>query len=141
MRLAAVALASGLAIGTAHAQATSGSAGIGACPGSARPMVRLELLFGMSRPGGRVVSEAEWIEFLETEVIARFPAGLTVLSGLGHWQSGAGGFTREQSKVVLIWHEPDDGAEARIEAIRSAYKRLFAQESVMRVESTACVSF
>lgn len=104
-------------------------------------MVRLELVFGRSRPDGSLVSEPEWIEFLETEVIPRFPAGLTVLSGLGHWQSAAGDFTREPSKVLLIWHEPNDGAEARIEAIRLAYKRRFDQESVMRVESTSCVSF
>ncbi len=138
---AALALAAGLALGAAQAQTEAAPASTGPCPASARAMVRLELVFGMSRPSGTPVSEAAWIEFLEAEVIPRFPAGLTVLNGLGHWQSDAGGFTREQSKVLLIFHEPDDSAEERIEAIRSSYKQRFDQESVMRVESAACVSF
>lgn len=104
-------------------------------------MHRLELLFGTSLPDGRTVSEAEWADFLESEVVPRFPAGLTVLSGLGQWQGGSGRISRERSKVLMIWHEPNDRAEAEIEAIRAAYKRRFDQESVMRVESVSCVSF
>jgi hypothetical protein len=111
------------------------------CHDPARPMVRLELVFGMSRPGGRPVSEAEWADFLATEVTPRFPAGLTVLGGLGQWQGANGRVTSEQSKVLIILHEPGGRTEAAIEAIRAAYKRRFGQESVMRVESAACVSF
>lgn len=111
------------------------------CHAPARPMVRLELVFGTARPSGRTVSQAEWIDFLETDVTPRFPAGLTVLDGLGQWQGGDGRITREQSKVLVIWHEPGDRSEADIEAIRGAYKRRFDQESVMRVESVDCVSF
>jgi hypothetical protein len=33
------------------------------------------------------------------------------------------------------------GADARIEAIRSAYRQNFDQESVMRVDGLSCVSF
>jgi hypothetical protein len=139
--LAAGLLALSLAACADHRPLAGGAATGAACAAPTRPMVRLEMLFGTSRPDGRVVSEPEWIEFLEGEVIPRFPAGLTVLDGLGHWQSGDGGFTREQSKVLIIWHEPAEDTATDIEAIRAAYKRRFDQESVMRVESLSCVSF
>jgi hypothetical protein len=104
-------------------------------------MVRVELLFGTARPDGRAVSDADWADFLETEVTPRFPDGLTVLSGLGQWRGGDGRVVRELSKILIIWHDPSDRAEADIEAIRAAYKRRFGQESVLRVESMSCVSF
>ena len=112
-----------------------------ACDAPARPMVRLELLFGTSRPDGRTVSQAEWLDFLEREVTPRFPAGLTVLSGLGQWQGEDGRTVREQSKVLTVWHEPSERSDGDIEAIRAAYRQRFDQESVLRVESVSCVSF
>jgi hypothetical protein len=133
-------LALGALLAACSAQ-TPPSAGDADCPAPASMMTRLELVFGMSRPDGRVVGEAEWLGFLEGEVIPRFPAGLTVLDGLGHWQSDDGRLVREQSKVLIIWHAPDDSTETRVEAIRAAYKQRFDQESVMRVESLSCVSF
>lgn len=136
-------LAAGALLASCSAQAPlpAGPAAETDCPPPASMMVRLELLFGMSRPDGRVVGEAEWIAFLEGEVIPRFPAGLTVLDGLGHWQSDDGRLIRERSKVLIIWHAPDDSTEARVEAIRAAYRQRFDQESVMRVQSLSCVSF
>jgi hypothetical protein len=129
------------AIGAGYTRAAVVPAPGFACHGSARPMVRLEMLFGTSRPGRPPVSEAEWAAFLDTEVTARFPAGLTVLRGPGQWRSSDGSLARELSNILVIWHEPGSQTEADIEAIRSAYKRRFDQESVMRVESVSCVSF
>ena len=39
------------------------------------------------------------------------------------------------------WYRPAADSEARIEAIRAAYKTRFRQESVMRVDGVSCVSF
>jgi hypothetical protein len=139
--LAAAALSLGLAIGSAGAQPAGGGPDGMRCAGEARLMVRLELIFGTARPSGRPVSQAEWLEFLAAEVTPRFPAGLTVLKGLGQWQGGDGRILREQSRVLIIWHEPGDRTDADIELMRAAYKRRFDQESVMRVESLSCVSF
>jgi hypothetical protein len=104
-------------------------------------MVRLELLFGTSRPNRPPVSSEEWASFLDAEVTPRFPAGLTVLRGPGQWRGSDGTLTREQSNILVVWHEPASRTDADIEAIRSAYKQRFEQESVMRVESVSCVSF
>ena len=134
-------LSMGAAVGAGYTRAAVMPAPGFACHGSARPMVRLEMLFGTSRPGQPAVSEAEWTTFLDTEVTARFPAGLTVLRGPGQWRGSDGSLARELSNILVIWHEPGSRTEADIEAIRTAYKRRFDQESVMRVESVSCVSF
>jgi hypothetical protein len=132
----------GLAMCAEHSRPMAGATAMNTqCHAPARPMTRLELVFGTSRPDGRAVSEAEWAEFLESDVTPRFPAGLTVLSGLGQWQGSDGGLTREQSKVLIVWHEPDGRSEAAIEAIRDGYRRRFDQESVLRAEGLSCVSF
>jgi hypothetical protein len=111
------------------------------CGESARPMARLELLFGASRTGGMPVSDEEWAAFLDAEVTPRFPDGLTVVQGRGQWRGSDGRLIRERSNVLIIWHEPGSQTNSDIEAIRSAYKKRFEQESVMRVDSASCVSF
>lgn len=104
-------------------------------------MARLEMLFGTSRSHGAPVTDEEWARFLDTEVAPRFPAGLTVLRGPGQWRGNDGRLAKEQSNMLVIFHEPSALADAEIEAIRAAYKQRFDQESVMRVDGMSCVSF
>jgi hypothetical protein len=111
------------------------------CRDPARAMPRLEMLFGTLRPEGPPITEEEWASFLDAEVTPRFPAGLTTLRGPGQWRGSDGRLAKEQTHILVIWHEPSRRADADIEAIRSAYKSRFRQESVMRVDSVSCVSF
>ena len=111
------------------------------CRSPARAMTRLEMLFGTARPNGPPISNGKWISFVDAEVTPRFPDGLTVLRGPGQWRDRDGVLSREQSHIVVIWHEPTSRYDADIEAIRSAYRMRFDQESVMRVEGLSCVSF
>ena len=111
------------------------------CHGSSQPMTRLEMLFGSARTNGSPIGDDEWTSFVDTEVTPRFPAGLTVLQGPGQWRGQDGAVVKEDSRILVVWHEPNLRSEADIEAIRSAYKVRFEQESVMRVESISCVSF
>lgn len=104
-------------------------------------MSRLELLFGMGRKDGGEVGEDEWRSFLDAEVTPRFPDGLTVLTGYGQWRNQAGAVAKETSRVLLIWLKPSSESNIKIETIRTAWKRKFQQESVMRVDDTSCVSF
>jgi len=99
------------------------------------------MLFGTSRPDAPSVSDEEWARFLDEEVTPRFPSGLTVLQGAGQWRGRDPSVTKEQSKILVIWHEPTSRTETDIEAIRSAYRTRFTQESVMRVDGVSCVSF
>jgi hypothetical protein len=140
IRLSMVAILLGLA--AAYAQPSAEVREVGqTCRADAASMARLELLFGTLRRNSPPVSEEEWASFLEAEVTPRFPDGLTVLSGYGQWRGNDGVLAKERSIVLVIWYTPNARTEADIEAIRSAYKQRFNQQSVMRVDSVSCVSF
>jgi hypothetical protein len=103
---------------------------------------RTELFFGTARPDGSVVSDDKFKRFLDQEVTPRFPDGLTLITGQGQFKNANGMIIQEKSKVLILLYPLDDtGASTRIESIRAAYKLAFQQESVLRVDSRAGVSF
>jgi hypothetical protein len=110
------------------------------CKAPARAQVRHELVFGTARAHGVPLREDEWQSFVDSVVTPRFPDGLTVLNASGQWR-GEGGVTKEQARILVIWHDRVPSRDADIEAIRSAYKERFDQESVLRIDSVSCVSF
>ncbi|NIA67674.1 DUF3574 domain-containing protein [Pelagibius litoralis] len=139
---AAILLAAGLAGGFFSVPApASAQVVLPTCQADYLSMARLELYFGTERPDGSPVTDAEWNGFLDEEVTPRFPDGLTVLTGNGQWRNSKGVITKETSAVLVILYVPSDDSETKIEAVRSAYKKRFDQESVMRVDSANCVSF
>jgi hypothetical protein len=141
--LASVVLGAALsACATAGTPAIPQVAALGApaCPGG-EPMQRLELLFGLTRKEGDKIGAAEWQAFVDAEVTPRFPEGLTVLRGYGQWRTKHGVIARVLTHVLVIWYRPGADSEAKIGAIRAAYKAQFTQDSVMRVDSVSCVSF
>ena len=111
----------------------------------AEPWVRTELFFGMAKPDGTAVSEAEWQAFLDAEVTPRFPEGLTVLSAAGQYQGEDEQIVQEGSKIVILLYPRDavDESNPEIEQIRTAYERAFQQESVLRADDDrpVCTSF
>lgn len=140
--LAFAVLYAGALIGTnAMRDTKAGALQTPICAESARRMARLELVFGMSRPSGVPIRDEEWASFIKTEVTPRFPSGFTVVRGEGQWRGGDGRIAKETSNIILIWHDPEAHPDVSIEAIRTAYKARFDQESVIRVDSTSCVSF
>jgi hypothetical protein len=110
------------------------------CTLPSRALVRRELVFGTARAHGDPLGEDEWQSFLDSDVTPRFPDGFTVLNALGQWR-GEGGLTREQSRILVVWHDRSPARDADIEAIRTAYKARFDQESVLRIDGVSCVSF
>jgi Protein of unknown function (DUF3574) len=106
----------------------------GACRPGARAVAKVELYMGVAgRP-------EDWRRFLAQVVTPRFPEGLTALEGQGQWH-GRRGVSHEATRVLVIFYAPDATSDSRIEAIRSLYKRRFRQQSVLRADTTACVSF
>ena len=112
-----------------------GSDGQAACRAGSTAMARVELDFGADRTTARA-----WSAFLAGVVTPRFPEGFTSLEGRGQWR-GPRGLARERTHVLVIFYRRDATSDARIEAIRTAYRRAFAQTSVLRADSTACVGF
>jgi len=104
-------------------------------------LTQTTLYFGLSRPAGADVSAAEWQHFVDYDVTPRFRDGLTVFSANGQWLGNNGTLAREQSKALMLIHQPDAESNHKIEALRDLYKSRFAQESVMRVDVPACVAF
>lgn len=100
-----------------------------------------QLFFGRNIGGKPGVSEDAFRRFVDDELTPRFPDGLTVLDGGGQWRGPENKLIREASKVVLIvLPRSGDGAQ-RIDAVRSAYKARFKQDSVLLITQPACVSF
>ncbi len=105
-------------------------------------MAQTTLYFGMSRPHGADITQAQWQSFVDQEVTPRFRDGLTVFNAKGQWLGNDGKVAREGSRALMLIHSKDDAkSNQAIEDLRQIYKTKFEQESVMRVDSTQCVSF
>jgi Protein of unknown function (DUF3574) len=121
---------------------TTACTGLGpqSCPGGQQAMTAEYLYFGVAKPDGQVSAD-DWRAFLDEVVTPRFPQGLSVWQASGQWKSSAGPIVREPSYVLNIVHESGETTDAAILGIMNSYKSRFRQEAVLRVRSTACVSF
>ena len=97
--------------------------------------MRTDLFFGSGKVGG-----SSWARFVAVVVTPRFPDGLTILDAHGQWR-GPHGILREPTRVLVIYHHGGKASAARIESIRTIYRRRFAQTSVLRADSVACIGF
>lgn len=129
------------AVTFAAAVLLAGCAGFGpnACAPGLQRLTQAQLFFGRNVVGRGMVSDEEWRRFLDEEVSPRFPAGFSVSDIDGQYRNAGGGIVRERSKQLLI--VGPGGEEAKLNAIRDAYKRRFNQESVLLVESPICAAF
>ncbi len=109
---------------------------------SATRFQRTELYLGLTRIDGSAISDPQFQHFVDTEITPRFSAGFTVIAANGQFKNDRGLIVREPSRVLVLLYPADaPGAHAGIEAIRSAYKLRFQQQSVLRVDDESCVSF
>jgi hypothetical protein len=97
---------------------------------------RTELYMGRSKPGGGLVTETEWQRFLAEVVTPRFPDGFTILNGTGQYREKSGKIISEPSQVLVFLYQKGKrkSSRAKIEEIRTAYIKQFAQESVLRLD-------
>ena len=110
------------------------------CKSGEQLAIQDSLYFGTGKPNG-VVTAGEWAEFLQTEVTARFPQGLTVHEASGQWRGADGAIVREATHVLQLVHPDDAPSDKRVAEIIASYKVKFQQEAVLRVRAVACVSF
>lgn len=120
----------------------TGCAGINArtCPAGLKPLTSAELYFGLSIPGGGIVSETDWQRFVDEEITPRFPDGLTITDAKGQWKDRSG-IVREPSKRLFVVIAGKPAEATKLDAIRTAYRTRFRQESVLLVETPVCGSF
>ena len=103
---------------------------------SSESFLRTELYFGTDIKGGTQVTVEDWNRFLAEEVTPKFPDGFTVLEGFGQYRDSNGKIVRENSKVLILLYPWQNrrSANRKIEQIRTAYKKAFQQESVLRMD-------
>jgi hypothetical protein len=103
--------------------------------------LRTELFFGLSRENGPDITDAEFRGFVDDRVTPRFPAGLTVIEGLGQFLDSTGQTAKEGSRLLVLLYKFNAKNNTAIEAIRQDYIDSFQQQSVLRVDERTCVSF
>ncbi len=109
---------------------------------SAEVWARTELYFGTNKPDNTEVTDTQFQDFIDHEVTPRFPDGLTLLTGNGQFRNSARVLIREKSHVLILFYPVQtQDANKKIQDIRGAYKRYFAQESVLRADSFTLISF
>ncbi len=106
-----------------------------------KTFARTELLFGLSKPDRSVITEAEFQRFVDRQVTPLFPDGLTVLSATGQFKAPNRAVVKEKSKLLLLVYPLNNKHHNSIEQIRTVYKQMFRQQSVLRVDDLSCVSF
>ena len=109
-----------------------------ACP-AGQAELRTAQLFLNARAPPRV-SETELRKFVDAEVTPRFPDGVTVVDGGGQWKGGENRMIREAAKVILIVLPAKGDPVAQVEAVRSAYRNRFKQDSVVVWPPRACAA-
>lgn len=106
--------------------------------------VQTELYFSIALEGAENLPQraAEWEIFIAEEVTPRLPDGLTVLDGIGQWQTAnRAAPPRLQSKIIVALHPDTAEHHDRLQAIRDAWLERTGQQSVLRVVTPVDVSF
>ncbi len=105
--------------------------------------VREELYFGSDIPTSGVVSDSSWEDFVNREIVARFPDGFSTLPAVGRYKYRTGEIKAEQTRIIVVFYPPQSSESSRKidEIIDHLYKRKFAQESVLRVRTRAKTTF
>jgi hypothetical protein len=118
--------------------------GDAAHPAKTQGWVDTQLYFGLgpADDATRGVSEQAWRDFLDKEVTPRFPDGLSVVDVYGQWQGKEEKAPeRIRSKELVIDYPGTAANDAKIEAIRAAWKKKTGDQSVLKVTQPADVSF
>ncbi|MBS1525186.1 MAG: DUF3574 domain-containing protein [Bacteroidetes bacterium] len=109
---------------------------------AANRMVETDLYFGLSKPGGGIVTGQEWDNFKNDEVCRVFKEGNTIIDATGGWLDPKIGKTvTEPSRIVIYLHKNNAKISGQIDSLRELYKTKFHQQSVLRIDKKIKVSF
>ncbi|MEW5684400.1 MAG: DUF3574 domain-containing protein [Pseudomonadota bacterium] len=111
---------------------------VGGCPGG-HAELRTAQLFLTAPPPARL-SDEEVRRFVEQEVTPRFPRGVTVMDSAGPAKASEALLVRDAPKVLMIVLPPKGDSYAAVEAVRTAYRGRFRQESVVVLPPPTCMA-
>ena len=103
---------------------------------------QVTLYFGLTRPDGGAVGDAQWRDFMAREVTPRFADGLTEIEAEGQWRDRVSDrIGREPSRILVLVAARSEDLGGRVQAIRTLYRQRFAQQSVGIVTQAVCAGF
>lgn len=108
-----------------------------ACVAPLKAATEVDLYFGRGTPAGEV-SDAEWAQFLTSEITPRFPDGLSVIDVAGQHRDPSGVIGREHSKLVVILVFDPPAHMPKVKAVVDTYKQRYAQHALLHTERTVC---
>lgn len=111
-----------------------------ACAVGSNSWVREQIYFGRNIGAKGEVSDTQWQQFLEAEIMPRFTDGLTLVQAQGQWKSEAGPIVRERSWLLVLYHPAEPEVDRKVEEVIAAYKKAFSQEAVLRDRDMTCVT-
>lgn len=114
---------------------------IGSCSVQRR-YTQTELYFGLSQKNGQQISDSSWNAFINGFTANTFVNGFTILSSEGRWvDMPYKTMYQEPSRVVISVNRMNRQLSDNIDSLRTIYKKLFEQTSVLRVDKKAAVRF
>jgi hypothetical protein len=105
-------------------------------------MMETDLYFGMSKPGGGMVTESEWKNFKEKQIVRVFKEGSTVFNAVGNWHDAANDkLVAEPTHVVVYFYKKSPRISKQIDSLRYLYKTMFQQQSILRIDKKVKANF
>ena len=109
---------------------------------STQSWTRTELYYGAGRLPASGERDIRWEKYINEVVTPRFPEGLTLLEGTGQWRVKEGQTPRRnRTRILILIHEDTPKKSQQVDEIRTIWKEISGQQSVLRVSQPANVSF
>ena len=114
--------------------------GVPGCPREQR-WIETRIFMGRDIDGDRLgVSEADWRDFLDSEIRTRLPDGFSVADVYGY--SAADNPNHQKwTKVLILLHDGSEGKRAALDGIADAYLARFEKNAILRTDAFSCVEF
>lgn len=106
-----------------------------------RVMIRTEVYFDREIPGQGEVSDIAFAKFVSEVVSRELPEGLTLFNAYGQYEERAGEILKQETKVLVVFHEDSVTESSSIDRIIAEYRKRFEGAKVMRSASSAEVLY
>jgi hypothetical protein len=93
--------------------------------------LKSEIYFGLRAADGKVADAQAWERFV-TEVVPRFPEGLTVIEASG--RSSASPADLNPTRILVVVHAASDDAQSRLREIKAEYRSRFAGMGIFHTD-------
>jgi hypothetical protein len=112
------------------------------CSCNSQRMIQTDLYFGQLKLDGSMVSEKQWSDFIEKHISKIFTQGSTIIKANGNWlDTSQKKIVTEPSFLVITINKLTPKLNRQIDSLRSTYKRLYDQQSVLRVDKKVKAKF